>query len=136
MLTDGIGRGTEEEEDLDPKAARQFLTEPARLLELASPLVQKVRRRAAWKLVSRPLMNTACGMSVRCQRRWMHAQCRAAVAGQLQHAQMCTFGRQCGTSHSLAVCACFTSTLTWHVSRHVGRQVLAHCLLQAQMVRH
>ena len=47
VLTDGIGRGTEEEEDLDPKAARQFLTEPSRLLELESPLVQKVRRRAA-----------------------------------------------------------------------------------------
>lgn len=53
MLTDGIGRGTEEEEDLDPVTARQFLTEPSRLLQLDSPLVQKVRRRAAQRCVLR-----------------------------------------------------------------------------------
>ncbi|KAK9838485.1 hypothetical protein WJX81_002529 [Elliptochloris bilobata] len=44
VLKDGIGRGTEEEEDLDPIAARQFLTAPSQLLQLDSPLVQKVRR--------------------------------------------------------------------------------------------
>lgn len=59
MLTDGIGRGTEEEEDLDPKAARQFLTDPARLLELKSPLVQKVRRRAARLFFLRPFIHSA-----------------------------------------------------------------------------
>lgn len=30
---------------MDPIAARQFLTQPSRLLELDSALVQKVRRR-------------------------------------------------------------------------------------------
>lgn len=43
-LHEGIGRGTEEEEDLDPVAAREFLTTPSKLLQLDSPLVQKVRR--------------------------------------------------------------------------------------------
>jgi hypothetical protein len=43
-LREGIGRGTEEEEDLDPVAARRFIAEPAALLQLDSPLVQKVRR--------------------------------------------------------------------------------------------
>ena len=59
VLTDGIGRGTEEEEDLDPKAARQFLTEPSRLLQLESPLVQKVRRRAARAFFLRPCIYDA-----------------------------------------------------------------------------
>ena len=36
-----MGRGTEEEEDLDPIAARQFLTQPSKLLALDSALVQK-----------------------------------------------------------------------------------------------
>lgn len=31
---------------MDPLVARQFLTQPSRLLELDSALVQKVRRRA------------------------------------------------------------------------------------------
>ena len=73
VLTDGIGRGTEEEEDLNPKAARQFLTEPSRLLELESPLVQKVRRRAAQAFFLRPSINGPLTMaSARCQRESRH----------------------------------------------------------------
>ena len=43
MLKDGIGRAPEEEEGVDPVAARAFLTDPARLLRLDSPLMGRLR---------------------------------------------------------------------------------------------
>ncbi len=43
MLKDGIGRAPEEEEGVDPLLARGFLSDPARLLLLDSPLMAKLR---------------------------------------------------------------------------------------------
>ena len=68
-LREGVGRGTEEEEDLDPIAARQFLSQPSKLLELDSPLVQKVRRS-----VLAPSMLCTCRHAALC-----HSPCRNAL---------------------------------------------------------
>ena len=47
MLQDGIGRSPEEEEPVDPAAAREFVRDPARLLAHASPLIDKLKRQGA-----------------------------------------------------------------------------------------
>lgn len=44
VLSDGIGRAPEEEHEVDPVAARAFLTDPALLLNLGTPLLEKVKR--------------------------------------------------------------------------------------------
>lgn len=40
VLKDGIGRGSEVEEDIDPKLARTFLSDPDRILDLDSQILQ------------------------------------------------------------------------------------------------
>ena len=40
----GVGRAEELEEDVDPKAARSFLGEPDKLLNLNSPLMKKIKQ--------------------------------------------------------------------------------------------
>lgn len=47
VLSDGIGRAPEEEHEVDPAAARAFLLDPARLLNLGTPLLEKLKRWAA-----------------------------------------------------------------------------------------
>ena len=42
VLLDGIGRATEVEEDVDPLAARRWLTEPCLMME-AVPLVKGLK---------------------------------------------------------------------------------------------
>ena len=42
MLKDGIGRGTEVEEDIDPLLARSFMMDPNKLLELDSQILQPI----------------------------------------------------------------------------------------------
>ncbi|EFN57892.1 hypothetical protein CHLNCDRAFT_29986 [Chlorella variabilis] len=43
VLKDGIGRAPEEEETVDPAAARAFLTDPDRLLNLGTPLLEGLK---------------------------------------------------------------------------------------------
>ena len=89
VLSDGIGRGTEEEEDLDPVAAREYLTAPSRLLQLDSHLVQKVCRRAAW-LPSCALPWTLLGLLFVCRQRErsrMHCTCLRGSAAACSDAQ-------------------------------------------------
>ena len=38
----GIGRGSEEEHDIDPEAAREYLQAPSKLLDLDSPIIQRL----------------------------------------------------------------------------------------------
>lgn len=44
VLQDGIGRAPEEEEATDPAAARAFLSEPCKLLNLGTPLLEGLKR--------------------------------------------------------------------------------------------
>ncbi len=44
VLQDGIGRAPEEEEQVDPAVARSFLTQPAKLLALGTPLLEGLKR--------------------------------------------------------------------------------------------
>lgn len=43
MITDGVGRGSEVEDDVDPVAARDFLTDPTKLLSMGLPFVEDLR---------------------------------------------------------------------------------------------
>jgi uncharacterized protein YjbK len=43
VLQDGIGRAPEEEEGVDPAAARSFLSDPAQLLNLGTPLLESLK---------------------------------------------------------------------------------------------
>lgn len=43
MITEGVGRGSEVEDDVDPVAAREFLTDPSKLLSVDLPFVQDLR---------------------------------------------------------------------------------------------
>jgi hypothetical protein len=43
VLKDGVGRGTEEQFTTDPVAAREFLTNPNKILELDDPLITKLK---------------------------------------------------------------------------------------------
>ncbi|KAK9862383.1 hypothetical protein WJX84_002438 [Apatococcus fuscideae] len=43
-IVGGVGRAEELEEDVDPKAARSFLGEPDKLLNLNSPLMKKIKQ--------------------------------------------------------------------------------------------
>ena len=45
VLAEGIGTAEEEEEEVDPAAARGFLAAPQSLLDLDSPLLRKLRER-------------------------------------------------------------------------------------------
>lgn len=44
VLQGGIGRATEEEEPLEPLAARRYLQDPSALLALGTPLMEKLKR--------------------------------------------------------------------------------------------
>lgn len=44
VLKDGIGRGTEVEEDIDPKEARKYLMDPGSLYSLESDVLQPILR--------------------------------------------------------------------------------------------
>lgn len=43
VITDGVGRGSEVEDDVDPVAAREFLANPTKLLSVDLPFVQDLR---------------------------------------------------------------------------------------------
>jgi hypothetical protein len=43
IITDGVGRGAEVEDDVDPKAARGFLTNPSELLQLDLPFIRELK---------------------------------------------------------------------------------------------
>ena len=47
IITDGVGRGSEVEDDVDPKAAREFLDNPSKLLALDLPFIQELKQCAA-----------------------------------------------------------------------------------------
>ncbi len=44
VITDGVGRGSEVEDDVDPAAAREFLKNPSKLLELDLPFIQELKQ--------------------------------------------------------------------------------------------
>lgn len=48
VITEGVGRGSEVEDDVDPVAAREYLTNPTKLLSVDLPFIQELRR---WALV-------------------------------------------------------------------------------------
>ncbi|KAK9908936.1 hypothetical protein WJX75_004941 [Coccomyxa subellipsoidea] len=43
VITDGVGRGSEVEDDVDPVAARDFLTDPTKLLSVGLPFLEDLR---------------------------------------------------------------------------------------------
>ncbi len=43
VITDGVGRGSEVEDDVEPVAARDFLTDPTKLLSVGLPFVEDLR---------------------------------------------------------------------------------------------
>lgn len=63
VLKDGIGRAPEEEETVDPAAARAFLTDPDRLLNLGTPLLEGLKRRGQLGLARCRVMGWATGDS-------------------------------------------------------------------------
>ena len=43
-ITEGVGRGSEVEDDVDPVAAREFLKYPSKLLALDLPFIQELKQ--------------------------------------------------------------------------------------------
>ena len=43
VITDGVGRGSEVEDDVDPVAARDFLSDPDKLLQVDLPFIKELQ---------------------------------------------------------------------------------------------
>lgn len=44
VITDGVGRGSEVEDDVDPVAARDFLSDPDKLLQVDLPFIKELHK--------------------------------------------------------------------------------------------
>ena len=44
VITDGVGRGSEVEDDVDPVAAREFLSDPDKLLQVDLPFIKELQK--------------------------------------------------------------------------------------------
>ena len=44
VIKDGVGRGSEMEDDVDPKAAREYLSSPDKLLQVDLPFIKELQK--------------------------------------------------------------------------------------------